>query len=307
MELHVFLAVLAAAMMHAGWNAVVKGGTDPFTAVTQVSLFSGGIALCLLPFVSVPAAEVWPWLAASAAIHTLYRFMLIGAYRAGDMTQVYPIMRGAAPLMTAVATALLIGERVSAVGFAAIIALSIGVFLMSLRGGRVGEFEKRAVVMALLSAASTCGYTLTDGLGARVNGSGPGYALWMFVLNAATMQSIAIAMRGRKAYDGLRTHWPVMAGGGSDVHERLLHRDLGDDPGTDRARCSVARDQRSVRIAHRHRRPEGGRDALARVGVGVRASRHAAAEVSVTASFAPFVQAIAITLRSASPAISSAP
>lgn len=214
MELHVFLAVLAAAMMHAGWNAVVKGGTDPFTAVTQVSLFSGGIALCLLPFVSVPAAEVWPWLAASAAIHTLYRFMLIGAYRAGDITQVYPIMRGAAPLMTAVATALLIGERVSVVGFAAIIALSIGVFLMSLRGGRVGEFEKRAVVMALLSAASTCGYTLTDGLGARVNGSGPGYALWMFVLNAATMQSIAIAMRGRKAYDGLRTHWPVMAGGG---------------------------------------------------------------------------------------------
>jgi drug/metabolite transporter (DMT)-like permease len=215
MELHVFLAVLGAAMMHAGWNAVVKGGTDPFTSVTQVTLVSGGIALCLLPFVSVPAAEVWPWLAASAAIHTLYRFMLIGAYRAGDMTQVYPIMRGAAPLMTAVATALLIGERVGAVGFAAITALSLGVFLMSLRGGRVGGFERRAVVMALLSAASTCGYTLTDGIGARVNGSGPGYALWMFVLNALTMQSIALAMRGRKAYDGLRTHWPVMAGGGA--------------------------------------------------------------------------------------------
>jgi drug/metabolite transporter (DMT)-like permease len=108
MELHVFLAVLGAAMMHAGWNAVVKGGTDPFTSVTQVSLFSGGIALCFLPLAEVPAAEVWPWLAASAAIHTLYRFMLIGAYRAGDMAQVYPIMRGAAPLMTMLATALLI-------------------------------------------------------------------------------------------------------------------------------------------------------------------------------------------------------
>lgn len=215
MELHVFLAVLAAAMMHAGWNAVVKGGTDPFVAVTQVSLFSGSIALCLLPLVSVPsAAEVWLWLAASAAIHTLYRFMLIGAYRAGDMTQVYPIMRGAAPLMTAVATALLIGERVSDVGFAAIAALSLGVFLMSLRGGRIGGFEKRAVVMALLSAACTCGYTLTDGIGARANGSGPGYALWMFVLNSLTMQLIAIAMRGRKAYDGLSTNWALMAGGG---------------------------------------------------------------------------------------------
>ena len=214
MELHVFLAVLAAAMMHAGWNAVVKGGTDPFKSVTQVSLFSGGIALFLLPFVKVPALDVWPWLAASAAIHTLYRFMLIGAYRAGDMAQVYPIMRGAAPLMTAVATALLINERVSAAGFAAIAALSLGVFLMSLRGGRVGGFERRAVVMALLSAASTCGYTLADGLGARVNGSGPGYALWMFVLNAATMQAIAMAMKGRQAYDGLRAQWPVMAGGG---------------------------------------------------------------------------------------------
>jgi len=88
MELQVFLAVLGAAMMHAGWNAVVKGGTDPFTSVTQVSLFSAGIALCFLPFVKVPAAEAWPWLAASAALHTFYRFMLIGAYRAGDMAQV---------------------------------------------------------------------------------------------------------------------------------------------------------------------------------------------------------------------------
>ena len=85
---------------------------------------------------------------------------------------------------------------------------------MSLRGGRVGGFERRPVVMALLSAASTCGYTLADGLGARTNGSGPGYALWMFVLNALTMQLIAIGMQGWKAYDGLRTHWPVMAGGG---------------------------------------------------------------------------------------------
>ena len=91
--------------MHAGWNAFVKGGTDPFITVTQISLFSGGTALCCMPFVKVPAADVWPWLVASAAIHTLYRFMLIGAYRAGDMAQVYPIMRGAAPMMTALATA----------------------------------------------------------------------------------------------------------------------------------------------------------------------------------------------------------
>ena len=82
----VFVAVLLAAAMHAGWNAVVKGGTDPFVTVTQISLFSGGIALCCLPLVKVPAAEVWPWLVASAAIHTLYRFMLIGAWVIAQIT-----------------------------------------------------------------------------------------------------------------------------------------------------------------------------------------------------------------------------
>ena len=69
--------------------------------------------------------------------------------------------------------------------------------------------------MALLAAASACGYTLADGMGARVNGSGPGYALWMFVLNAITMQSIAFHCAVGKPYDGLREHWSVMAGGGA--------------------------------------------------------------------------------------------
>ncbi len=278
MELHVFLAVLLAAVMHAGWNAVVKGGTDPFIAVTQVSLFSGAIALCCLPLVAVPGAAVWPWLAASAAIHTLYRFMLIGAYRAGDMAQVYPIMRGAAPLMTAVATATLIGEFVGAVGLAAIAALSLGVFLMSARGGRFGEFGKRAVAMALLSAVSTCGYTLADGIGARLNGSGPGYALWMFVLNALTMQTIAVFMRGSKAVRRL-TH--QLAGDGwrrFDVYERLFHRDLGDDAGADCPRRGVARDERSVWHNHRNGLPQRGHYKVARVGVSVRSSWHALAQ-----------------------------
>ena len=175
----------------------MKGGTDPFMTVTQISLFSGGIALCCLPLAKVPAADVWPWLVASAAIHTLYRFMLIGAYRAGDMAQVYPIMRGAAPMMTALATALFIGQRVSAMGFTAIAALSIGVFLMSLRGSRVGDSKDDGG-----NGAAVSGFHLPLHPGRRhrrrVNDAGPGYAPWMFVLDAATMQSSALAMRGSK-------------------------------------------------------------------------------------------------------------
>ena len=214
MPIDVFLSVLAAAAMHAGWNAVVKGGGDPFVSVTHVSLFSGLSALCLLPLVPVPVAAAWPWLAASAALHTVYRLMLVGAYRTGDMAQVYPIMRGAAPMMTAVGTALLIGEVISGTGFAAVALLSLGVFLMSIKGSRVGAPKGPAVAFALCSAASTCGYTLVDGWGARVNGSGPGFALWMFVLNAVAMQALAVGWRGREIYAGLRAGWATALGGG---------------------------------------------------------------------------------------------
>ncbi len=209
-----FLAVLAAAVMHAGWNAIIKSGGDPFVTVTHVSLFSGSTALLLLPLVDIPKPAAWIWIAASALFHTVYRFMIIGAYRAGDMAQVYPIMRGAAPMLTAIGTALLIGEVISATGFAAVVCLSVGVFLMSMKGGRVGELNSTAVGFALGSACCTCAYSLADGYGARVNGSAPSYALWMFVGNMLAMQVMALVMRGSGVYATLPKTWGLSLGGG---------------------------------------------------------------------------------------------
>lgn len=214
MDLSIFLAVLGAALLHAGWNAVLKSGSDPFATVTHLSLFSGCIALPLLPLVSVPVPAAWPWLALSALIHTAYRLFLIQAYRTGDLVHVYPIARGAAPLITAVATLLLINESIGPAGFAGVCALCLGVFLMSLRGGRLAGFESRAVGFALGSAMATAGYSLVDGIGARTNGSGPSFALWMFVGNMLVMQALALGVRGPAVYRPLRTTWPTMVGGG---------------------------------------------------------------------------------------------
>lgn len=214
MDLHVFLTVLLAAAMHAGWNAVVKGGGDPLVAITHLNVFSGLSAFLLLPLVPYPKPDAWIWIAASAALHTVYRFMLAGAYRSGDMAQVYPIMRGAAPMMTAAGTALLIAEVISLTGVLAISALSAGVFLMSMKGSRIGTFNRTAVAFAIASAVSTCGYSLADGIGARVNGSGPGYALWMFVMNALVWQTAMLAIRGPAVYATLPANWKLAAGGG---------------------------------------------------------------------------------------------
>lgn len=213
MEPVVFLAVVLAAAMHAGWNAVIKSGSDPFATVTHISMVSGAIALMLLPLVPMPGPEAWIWLAASIAIHTAYRLLLINAYRLGDLTHVYPIARGAAPLITAAATWLLIAETIPTTGYAAVVALSFGVFLMSLKGGRLGNLEAKATLFALLSATSTSAYTLVDGIGARANGSGVGFAIWMFVGNAIAMQVVALARRGPAVWVGVRGSWrPALSG-----------------------------------------------------------------------------------------------
>src|SRR4029077_6022215 len=134
MENAVFLAVLFAAACHAGWNALIKVGLDPLSTTTLISLGSGVVALILVPFVGTPAMAAWPWLICSIAIHLVYFASLIESYRTGDLGQVYPIARGAAPLMTAVATTIFIDERLSTVGWTGILALVAGVLLLSARG-----------------------------------------------------------------------------------------------------------------------------------------------------------------------------
>src|SRR5712691_291669 len=112
MDAVVFAAVLFAAACHAAWNATIKRGLDPLATTVLISIGAAAVSGLLLPVVGWPAGAAWPWCVASVLIHLVYFAALIESYRAGDMGQVYPIARGAAPLMTAAGTALLIGERI---------------------------------------------------------------------------------------------------------------------------------------------------------------------------------------------------
>jgi drug/metabolite transporter (DMT)-like permease len=126
MENFVFLAVLFAAACHAGWNALIKVGLDPLSTTTLISLGAGLVALALAPLVGLPAWAAWPWLIASVIVHLCYFASLIESYRTGDLGQVYPIARGSAPLMTAAATTVFIGEKLSLVGWTGIFSLVAG-------------------------------------------------------------------------------------------------------------------------------------------------------------------------------------
>jgi drug/metabolite transporter (DMT)-like permease len=163
MELHVFLAVLVAAALHATWNAMVKSGGDPLLSITHMAMAGFVLSGVGLLFVKVPEAAAWPWLIGSIILHTGYRFALINMYRVGDMGQVYPLARGAAPFLTAVLTLALIGEWLNLFGYLGIALLGVGVVLLSLKGDRLGGVDRKAASAALLTSVWISAYSFTDG------------------------------------------------------------------------------------------------------------------------------------------------
>src|SRR5215211_2825039 len=216
MDPFVFAAVLFAAACHAGWNAAAKKALDPLAATVLISVGGALVSLPLVPFVGAPAAAAWPWVAASVAIHLFYFAALIESYRAGDMGQVYPIARGSAPLMTAVVTTALVGERLGLAGWGGIILLVAGVMLLSLRGGRdLTRLDRKAVGFALFTAVTICAYSVVDGVGARHAGSANAYSLALFVGIGPVMVIYALAWRGREVIPALRRHWRLGLAGGT--------------------------------------------------------------------------------------------
>lgn len=208
MENVVFLAVLFAAACHAGWNALIKVGLDPLSTTTLISIGSGAVALMFLPLVGVPAWAAWPWLIASVVIHLVYFASLIESYRTGDLGQVYPIARGSAPLMTAMATTIFVGEKLSLVGWTGIFALVVGVLLLSARGGReLTEIDRRAIGFALFTALTICAYSVVDGIGARVSANPNAYSLWLFVGIAVVMLPYALYRDGPDVVPAMQHFW----------------------------------------------------------------------------------------------------
>ena len=206
MDTVVFLAVLGAAVMHAGWNAIVKVGLDRFSSILLLSMVQGVMALVLLPFFAAPLTAAWPWVAASALLHIGYKLFLIRAYQHGDLSQVYPLARGTAPLIVALVGAIWLGESMTAGKTAAVAAIALGVIVMSHNGG-LDRLPRKALLYALGTACFTASYTLVDGVGARIAETASGYVLWMFAGDALGMTGFALATRGRGALARLLPAW----------------------------------------------------------------------------------------------------
>lgn len=204
MDLIVFLAVLAGAAMHASWNALVKTGVDRTTSIFLLAIIQGAISLVLLPFFAIPLAASWPWIAVSALLHTGYKIFLIRAYEHGDLSQVYPLARGSAPLIVAFVGIFVLAEDLTALKFAAVCVIGLGVMLMSSKLSAGEAISRKALFFALGTALLTASYTLVDGIGAQLSGTASGFTFWMFVGDGILMTLYAAAVRGRELGGAVR-------------------------------------------------------------------------------------------------------
>ena len=196
MTVSVFCAVIIAALLHAGWNALVKTGSNKQTGMFVLNLAHAFFGLCLIPFFPIPQGEVWLWLLASGFIHMFYQLFLGFAYERGDLSRVYPIARGGAPMIILIVSVLFGIDTLRGFDFLGILVLGLGILLMAQGVFNSGE-DRKLIALAIGSASATAGYSLIDGLGARAMGNALSYVSWLLIFSAGFYTPVIFLLRGR--------------------------------------------------------------------------------------------------------------
>ena len=206
-DLGVLLLVLLAAVLHATWNALVKAGDDPLVMTTFVMTVP--CLASIAPLFALPPlqAAAIPFLVISLVVHYVYFFVLLGAYRYGDLSQVYPIARGAAPALVAVEAWIFEGEALRTSEVAGVLIVSAGIMSLAWRrGGAAHHTELKAIGFAFLTALTIAIYLLADGMGVRRAGHPLTYICWFFLLQGIPLIGFTLWRRRGRVAQVVRAH-----------------------------------------------------------------------------------------------------
>jgi drug/metabolite transporter (DMT)-like permease len=172
--------VLCAAVLHATWNAIVKGTRARALVLAAVAGTNGTVGLALVLWAAPPEPASWPYIAASSVIHYGYYYFLALAYKWGDLSRVYPISRGIAPLLVALGALLFAGEMLSAAGWGGIALVSAGICLLAFFSRGPVVPDPRSTLAAIATGLIIASYSVVDGIGVRLSASPFGYIGWLF-------------------------------------------------------------------------------------------------------------------------------
>lgn len=201
---YVLWLVLGTAVLHAGWNALAKSVGDRWVASTLIGVVNGfGGVVCILVF-GLPAPGAWPYLVASALLQALYLLTLTTAYRHGDLSRLYPVMRGTAPVLVTVVSVLVLNEQLSVSAWLGLTVLVAGIGLLAVGRGlpRRGD----GLGLAVLTGVLIAGYTISDGVGVRIGDEPLAYIGWMFALQAPVLLGVCCWQGGPGLPGRLRQH-----------------------------------------------------------------------------------------------------
>ena len=207
LQLHLAGLVLLAALAHATWNALLKASGDRFLTFTVVAGTGSIIGGIMAALVEAPHSAAWPYLVVSMVIHNGYYVFLILAYRAGDLSRVYPLARGAAPLLVAVLAGATAGEVLGTGAWFGIGLVSLGIISLCFTGGGLGGADLKPVFFALGTAVFIAGYTVVDGLGIRLAETQLGYIAWLNLLEGIPFIAVVVLFRRRELVPFIRGHW----------------------------------------------------------------------------------------------------
>jgi drug/metabolite transporter (DMT)-like permease len=212
------IIVIFSAVLHASWNALIRASLNKFHDTVLIVLGAAIWTLFFLPIIPFPVVESWPYLAASVFIHVIYFTLVALSYRSGQLSLIYPLMRGVAPVLSMIAATILIKELPSLGGWIGVLLISCGIIALTGDSVRFGTFEVSSTMFALANTGVIVAYTMIDGQGVRLSGNALSYTGWMFLMTAILLLAISFTVQKRQMYKSIRTSWRIgLLGGGCSL------------------------------------------------------------------------------------------
>lgn len=204
-------AALAAAVMHAAWNAGLKAGNDRLLDATLLFAVAGTIGLVVALIAGPIDPAAWPWIGVTAILHLPYVYFLARAYELGELSHVYTIARGLPPLMVAGLAVVAVGEAPTPTALAGIALISIGILTVGMSPGA----HRQGTLLAAAVAVSIALYTISDGIGVRASGNALAYNGWVFFVVALATTAMALTLRGNVIATYAKQNWRRAVIGGA--------------------------------------------------------------------------------------------
>lgn len=212
MPIEVFFAVLLAAALHAGWNALVKINAEPIITMGLIMVCTSVVALGFIPFIAFPPAQMWPWLLVTLVLHFGYKVFLVKAYAQGDFGQVYPIARGSGPVWVLLVSVVFLGTKFTPLQALAVLLIAGGV--AALARFKRGKPLDAGFYYALVTGLWIASYTMVDGYTVSQIGHVHSFVVWLFFLDGIVATIWAYRYNSKVFIASLTRHWFVAIGGG---------------------------------------------------------------------------------------------